>query len=57
MEAARATVSMSDAAARVRSSAVGHRWLYLDSVVVAEECPKARWTATTSHPAAMRPEA
>lgn len=27
------------------------------SVVVAVECPRARWTVTTSQPAAMRPEA
>ena len=47
----------SPAAARVRSSAVGHRWLYVFSVVVADECPSARWAVTTSQPAAIRPDA
>ena len=38
------------AAARVRSSAVGHRCAYVLSVIVADECPSARRTVTTSQP-------
>ena len=45
------------AAFLVRSSAVGQGWAYVLRVVVAFECPSERWTVTTSHPAAMRPEA
>ena len=45
------------AAARVLSSAVGHRWAYVLSVVVALACPSARWTVTTSQPAAISAEA
>src|SRR3954453_4722421 len=44
------------AAARVRSSALGQRWEYLDSVVDAEAWPRARWTVTTSQPEAINPE-
>lgn len=46
---------MLDAAARVLSSALGHRCAYVLMVVVAEACPIARGTVTTSHPAAIRP--
>ena len=43
-------------AARVRSSAFGHRCEYVFSVVVvAPLWPIARCTVTTSHPAAIRP--
>ena len=45
------------AALRVRSSAVGGRCALVLRVVVAFECPRERWTVTTSHPAAIRPEA
>lgn len=47
--------AMPDAAARVLSSAVGHRCAYVLSVVVADAWPIARWTVTTSQPAAMSP--
>lgn len=45
------------AALRVLSSADGHRCEYVDRVTAADPCPRARWTVTTSHPAAIRPEA
>jgi len=44
---------MASAAFRVRSSAVGHRWAYVESVVFAEACPRALCTVTTSQPWAM----
>ena len=52
---ANATRIRSPEALRVRSLASGHRWLYVDSVMVASACPRARCTVTTSHPAAIRP--
>lgn len=42
---------MPAASARVRSSAVGQRWVYVCSVVVAFACPRARLTVATSQPA------
>ena len=43
------------AAVLVRSLASGHRCPYVSSVTDADECPSARWTVTTSHPAAINP--
>lgn len=43
----------SAAAALVRPSADGHRWEHVLSVMLGWECPRARWTVTTSHPEAM----
>ena len=39
-----AAAASRDAASRVRSAAVGHRCEYVLRVVVALECPRARWT-------------
>ena len=52
---ARTAAAIPEAATRVLSSAVGQRWAYVLSVVVAEAWPMARCTVTTSHPAAIRP--
>lgn len=52
---ARTVAAISDAAVLVLSSTVGHRCAYVLNVVVAEVWPMARWTVTTSHPAAMSP--
>ena len=52
---ARTAAAIPDAAARVLSSAVGQRWAYVLSVVVADAWPIARCTVTTSHPAAISP--
>lgn len=51
------TDMIDSAAFLVRSSAVGQRWAYVLRVVVAFAWPSDRCTVTTSHPAAMRPEA
>ena len=45
------------AAALVRSSAFGQRWLYTFSVIDAEEWPRACCTVTTSQPSAIKPDA
>ena len=49
------TADISAAAAfLVRSSAFGHRWLYVLSVIVGAEWPSACWTVTTSQPSEAR---
>lgn len=52
-----AEAMIDSAAFLVRSSAVGQRWAYVLRVVVAFAWPSERWTVTTSHPAAIRPDA
>ena len=55
--AVRGESARSAEALRVRCAAVGQRCAQVSRLVVAFEGPRARWTVTTSHPAAIRPEA
>lgn len=55
--ALRISAASQAAASRTRSSAVGHSWAYVVSVVVDLAWPRARWTATTSQPEAISPDA